>query len=77
MKSAEDTVTIKAEPLAVTIEEAARMVGISRAQFYRLYLDTGRLRTVPKGRRRRMVDVGELRRAYELLVAESRAEGRV
>lgn len=62
------------EPLEISIEDAARMVGLSRSQFYRDYLDNGRVRTVPKGRgRRRMVVVQELRRAHEQYVTERRA----
>jgi ACT domain-containing protein len=68
------SVTIKAEPLEISIDEAAQMVGLSRAQFYRDYLDVGRVKTVPKGRgRRRMVIVQELRRAHEQYVTERRA----
>lgn len=63
---------LKVEPLAVSIEEAARIVGVSRSQFYRLYLNSGRIKTIPMGRRR-MVDVRELHSAYELLAEESRA----
>lgn len=67
-------VTITTEPLEISIEEAAAMVRCSRAQFYRDYLDTGRIKTVPKGRgRRRMVIVEELRRAHEQFVRERRA----
>lgn len=69
-----DSRTIRAEPLEISIAEAAEMVGLSRAQFYRDYLDTGRIRTVPKGRgRHRMVIVQELKRAHEQYVAERRA----
>jgi hypothetical protein len=60
------------ETLSITIDEAARMVGMSRAQFYRLYLDAGRIQTVPLGRRRRMIDVKELRRAYAQYVIDAR-----
>lgn len=72
MKQQDSGSVIKTEPLAVTIDDAARMVGLSRSQFYRLYLDGGRLKSVPKGRRR-MIDVKELRSAYEQYVAEVRA----
>lgn len=70
------SVMIKAEPLEICIEEAAAMVGLSRAQFYRDYLSTGRVKTVRKGkgRRRRMVVVQELRRAHEEYVTERRAD---
>lgn len=74
MTNAEVIQSIKAEPLEISIDEAARMVGLSRAQFYRDYLDLGRITTVRKGRgRRRMVIVEELRRAHERYVAERRA----
>jgi hypothetical protein len=63
------------EPFEVSIDEAARIVGLSRAQFYRDYLDPGRVATVPmgRGRRRRMIITQELRRAHEEYVAERRA----
>lgn len=66
------------EPLEVSIDEAARIVGLSRAQFYRDYLAPGRIATVPKGRgrRRRMIITQELRRAHEQYVAERRAHER-
>jgi hypothetical protein len=69
------SVTVKVEPFEVTIEEAASIVGLSRAQFYRDYLSAGRVKTVRKGkgRRRRMVVVEELRRAHEEYVTERRA----
>jgi hypothetical protein len=68
-------VTINAEPLEISIDEAAKMVGLSRAQFYRDYLDTGRIKTVPKGRggRRRAIITQELKLAHERYVAERRA----
>lgn len=75
MRATDVSQTIKAEPLEISIDEAARMVGLSRAQFYRDYLGPGRVKTVPKGRgRRRMVIVQELRRAHEQYVAERRGE---
>lgn len=76
MRSADPTMTIKAEPLAVTIDEAARMVSLSRAEFYREYLDTRRIKAIPKGRGRRrlMIDVKELTVAYEQYKAETRAD---
>jgi hypothetical protein len=61
------------EPLAVDIATAARMVGISRAQFYRLYLTPGRVRAIKTGGRDRVIDVAELRGAYAALVADLRA----
>lgn len=74
MTGTDVSITIKAEPLEISIEEAALMVGLSRAQFYRDYLSAGRIKTVRKGKgRRRMVVVQELRRAHEQYVAERRA----
>jgi hypothetical protein len=76
VRGADPAVTIKTEPLAVTIEEAAKIVCLSRSEFYREYLDTGRVRPLPKGRkrRRRMIDVKELTIAYEQYKAETRAD---
>lgn len=66
--------SVTVEPFEISIEQAAELVGLSRSQFYRDYLDTGRVRTVPKGRgRRRMIITQELRRAHEQYVAERRA----
>lgn len=59
--------------IAVSIEEAAHMVGISRAQFYRVYLDTGRVVSVRHGRKSRVIDVEELQAAYGKFKQESRA----
>jgi predicted DNA-binding transcriptional regulator AlpA len=75
VSATDGSVTINAEPLEISIDEAARMVGLSRAQFYRDYLDTGRVRTVPKGKggRRRAIVTQELKRAHEQYVAERRA----
>ena len=58
------------QPLAVDIQTAARMVGISRAQFYRLYLKPGRLRSIKTGGRDRIIDCAELAAAYAALRAE-------
>jgi methylmalonyl-CoA mutase cobalamin-binding subunit len=65
--------TFSTPPLAVDIATAAQMVGISRAQFYRLYLTPGRVRALRTGGRDRVIDVGELCAAYELLKRELRA----
>ena len=67
-------VTIQAEPFSVSITEAAQMVGLSRTQFYRLYLRAKRVCPIRKGRKRLMIDVKELRKAYEQYVAEARAD---
>ena len=58
-------------PLAVSIEDAAHMVGIARTTFYEAYINTGRVKLVPCGSRR-LVDVEELRGAYRAWVAEAR-----
>lgn len=51
------------------------MVGLSRSQFYRLYLrDVQRVRPIRKGRKRLLIDVKELRKAYEQYIAEARAD---
>lgn len=62
------------DSLAVQIPEAARIVGLSRTQFYRLFLNTGRLRTIPTGKRDRVIDRGELEAAYRAYIAEQRQE---
>lgn len=62
------------EPFAVSIHEAARIVGMSRSQFYRVYLEPQRIRPIPNGRRRQMIDMEELRRAYAEYKAETRAD---
>jgi hypothetical protein len=49
------------------ITSAATAVGMSRAQFYRLYLKPGRLRAIKTGGRDRVIDVEELKAAYTKL----------
>jgi ACT domain-containing protein len=61
-----------ATALAVDIATAAKMVGISRAQFYRLYLKPGRVTAIKTGKRDRIIDVAELTEAYRTYVAEQR-----
>jgi predicted DNA-binding transcriptional regulator AlpA len=58
--------------IAVSISEAAHMVGISRAHFYNLYIGPGRVKPVVMGGHSRVIDVGELRAAYEKIRAETR-----
>jgi excisionase family DNA binding protein len=53
--------------LALDIKDAAAAVGVSRAQFYRLYLKSGRIKAVMTGGRDRVIDYGELQRAYAAL----------
>lgn len=69
----DELIPIHATPLAVTVPEAARMVGVSRAHFYKLYVDSGRVRPVKQGKRLAVIDVEELRGAYRRLVEEARA----
>lgn len=53
--------------LGMDIATAAVTVGMSRAQFYRLYLKSGRLRAIKTGGRDRVIDYGELVEAYNAL----------
>lgn len=62
-----------APKLAITITEAATVVGMSTAQFRRVFLN-GRLRSVPMGERARVIDVDELRDAYQLYREQMRTE---
>jgi hypothetical protein len=65
--------SLAAEPLAVPVAEAARIVGLSRSQFYRVYIDSGRIKTIRTGKRDRVIDVPELKAAYAAFVIEERA----
>lgn len=65
--------TVRSEPLqdrftqpamAVTIDEAAHMVGLSPSHFRRIYLDTKRVRLIAVSERARVIDVDQLREAY-------------
>jgi hypothetical protein len=58
--------------LAVTIQEAAHMVGVSRTKFYSLYIGTGRVKPLVLGGHSRVIDVAELRSAYSQLRSEAR-----
>lgn len=60
-------------PLAKTIPAAALSVGMSPAQFRRVFLTTGRLKSIHMGTHARVIDVGELRAAYLQYIAEQRA----
>lgn len=60
-----------APKLAITIKEASAAVGMSTAQFRRVFL-SGRLRCVPMGERARVIDVDELRDAYQLYREQAR-----
>lgn len=59
----QDSVVVSVEPLAVHIDVAAQMIGISRKSFYSYFIDTRRLVPVYVGTRA-MIDVGELRAAW-------------
>ncbi len=64
MKSESSETATPQKPLAVDIQTAAGLVGVSRAQFYRLYLKSGKLRAIKTGGRDRVIDYGELTAAY-------------
>jgi len=57
---------------ALSIDEAAEMVGISRRHFYVEYIDKGRVKPVKCGSRS-LVIAEELRGAFLQFVAERRA----
>ncbi len=58
---------LSASILGMDIKDAAAAVGLSRAQFYRLYLKPGRIKAIKTGGRDRVIDYGELQRAYAAL----------
>jgi hypothetical protein len=55
------------EPLAVSIDEAAYMVSVSRTRFYTKYVKPGYVHPLNMGDRVQVVDVAELRAAYAKL----------
>lgn len=57
---------------AVSIPEAAAMVGLGTTAFYEQFLEPGRVQSVWVGKRRLIV-VEELRRAFDQYVIDSRA----
>lgn len=59
--------------LGVTIAEAAGMLGMSAGHFRRVFLESRRVRSIPMGDRARVIDVAELRDAYERYKHEIRA----
>jgi len=66
--------------LGVDIQTAARLVGVSRAQFYRLFIKSGKIRPVRTGKRDRVIDYAELTAAWtslrdQLRAAEPRIRG--
>ena len=62
------------DKLAVDIGEAADIVGLSKGQFRRVFLDgpTPRIRSIRTGKRDRVIDLAELRAAYEAYKSEAR-----
>jgi hypothetical protein len=64
-QSAQPTITTSI--LGMDIQDAATAVGLSRAQFYRIYLKTGRIRAIKTGGRDRVIDYAELQAAYAAL----------
>lgn len=61
-----------AAPLAVSIPEAASMVGLGATAFTAQFIEPGLVQPVTMGRRRLIV-VEELRRAFEQMVLVARA----
>lgn len=74
MKHKHDRPAAPASALAVSIDEAARRVGLSRSGFYKHYLTNHRLRAIPTGPQGRIIDVGDLERAYAAYKAEWSAD---
>ena len=68
----EEAQSLPAAPLAVSILDASRIVGMSRGQFYRVFLDTQRIKAIHSGKRDRVIDMSELRAAYDVWKAETR-----
>lgn len=60
-------------PWALSLTDAARMVGMSKTHFRRVFIDGGRVHPIPSGERDRIIDTTELRSAYEKFIAEKRA----
>jgi hypothetical protein len=63
---------MNAEPLAVSIKEAAELIGISESRLYQDFLRPRRVVPVPFGKRK-LIILEELRRAFATYVAETRA----
>jgi hypothetical protein len=59
----------QSSPLAVDIATAAKIVGLSRAQFYRIFLTPGLVTSMKTGGRDRIIDYDELLSAYRNLRA--------
>jgi hypothetical protein len=65
------------KPLAVPILQAAQHVGLSRGQFYRVFLKPGRGKAIPTGKRDRIVLVDEIEAPFDKYVMEQRRLGAV
>jgi hypothetical protein len=50
--------------MQVNIKEASRLAGISRTNFYKNYINTGKISTLKDERDRPMVDISELLRVF-------------
>jgi hypothetical protein len=66
------SIAIAVEPLAVTINEAAVICGLSPSTFRAQFLDTGKVRSIHVAKQVRIVDVQELRDAYRKFVEDKR-----
>lgn len=58
-------VTFNVSPLAVSIEEAARIVGLSLTTFRTQYIDAGLVKSISYGIQGRVIDLQELSGAYQ------------
>jgi hypothetical protein len=56
--------------IAVNIPRAAELIGISKAQFHKVWINTGRIQAVDLGARGRAIIVADLRVAVARRVAE-------
>lgn len=59
--------------LALSIDEAATRLAMSKSHFRRVFVDGGRVRLIPVGDRARIIDAEELRAAYERYKSDIRA----
>lgn len=63
------------EPIAVSIPQAAQIVGVSRAKFYQHWINGGLVQPVDLGARGRSVRLDELRAAVQTLAQQQRQAG--
>ncbi len=63
------------KPLAVSQAQAAKLVGISRSQFWKEYIRTGRVKALDLGARGTSVLVSDLEAAIAQRAAEQTGEG--